>query len=106
MTISNTLDSIEIICSTQKRKRWTALEKRIIVQETYLPGAAFGNDEISEYQKYSIDYRICIGPQQGKKVFTLQTLPPSEDESHGVLVGRVGGFSLHAGVFSQSKSAR
>jgi hypothetical protein len=28
----------------------------------------------------------------------LQTLPPSEDESHGVLVGRVGGFSLHAGV--------
>jgi transposase len=39
MTISNTLDSIEIISSTQKRKRWTALEKRIIVQETYLPGA-------------------------------------------------------------------
>jgi transposase len=39
MTISNTSDSIEIICSTQKRKRWTAIEKRLIVQETYLPGA-------------------------------------------------------------------
>jgi transposase len=39
MTISNTLESVEIICSTQKRKRWTALEKHIIVQETYHPGA-------------------------------------------------------------------
>jgi hypothetical protein len=75
-------------------------------EKSYLSASALGNDEISEHQKYSIDYRICIGPQQGKKVFTLQTLPPSEDESHGVLVGRVGGFSLHAGVFSQSKSAR
>jgi hypothetical protein len=67
-------------------------------ENSYISASALGNDEISEYQKYSIDYRICIGPQQVKKGFTLQTLPPSEDESHDVLVGRVGGFSLHAGV--------
>jgi hypothetical protein len=24
---------------------------------------------------YSITYRIAVGPQQGRKVFTLQTLP-------------------------------
>lgn len=39
MTISNTVEPIEIICSTQKRRRWSALEKHTIVQETYLPGA-------------------------------------------------------------------
>jgi len=39
MTISNTLEAIEIIRSTQRRKRWAAIEKHKIVQETYLPGA-------------------------------------------------------------------
>ncbi len=27
-------------------------------------------------QQHSITYRIAVGPQQGRKVFTLQTLPP------------------------------
>jgi transposase len=38
MTISTTLESIEIISSTHKRKRWTAFEKHQIVQETYQQG--------------------------------------------------------------------
>lgn len=38
MTISKTAEPVEIICSTNKRKRWTAYEKQQIVQETYLPG--------------------------------------------------------------------
>ena len=39
MTISNASEAIEIIRSTERRKRWTAIEKQIIVQETYQPGA-------------------------------------------------------------------
>lgn len=39
MTISNTIESVEIIHNTQRRKRWAAIEKHTIVQETYQPGA-------------------------------------------------------------------
>ncbi len=47
----------------------------------------------------SIAYRIAVGPQQGRKVFTLQTLPDCRaDNPHAHTVGKVAGFSLHAGV--------
>lgn len=47
----------------------------------------------------SITYRIAVGPQQGRKVFTLQTLPDYESlNSRAPQVGEVAGFSLHAGV--------
>ena len=31
----------------------------------------------------AVTYRIAVGPQQGRKVFTLQTLPPDEDSLGG-----------------------
>ena len=46
----------------------------------------------------SITYRIAMGPQQGRKVFTLQTLPDCGDDQLASKVGKVAGFSLHAGV--------
>ncbi len=45
----------------------------------------------------SIAYRIAVGRQQGRKVFTLQTLPAC-DEPFDDGVGKVAGSSLHAGV--------
>lgn len=39
MTISKTLEPVEIIHSTNRRKRWAPIEKQNIVQETYQPGA-------------------------------------------------------------------
>ncbi len=51
----------------------------------------------------SITYRIAVGPQQGRKVFTLQTLPdcrPDKPLAH--TVGKVAGFSLHAGVATRA----
>ena len=36
MTI--TKDNVHVITSVQRRRRWTAEEKRTIVQETFLPG--------------------------------------------------------------------
>ncbi len=51
----------------------------------------------------SITYRIAIGPQQGRKVFTLQTLPDCGDDPLASTVGKVAGFSLHAGVAAQTR---
>ena len=39
----------------------------------------------------SITYRIAVGPNQGRKVFTLQTLP-AWDDSFGDEVGKVAGL--------------
>jgi hypothetical protein len=33
------------------------------------------NNEMIEHQSHSITYRIAVGPQKGKKIFSLQTLP-------------------------------
>lgn len=38
MTITNTIETHEIIHSTYKKRRWSPYEKHQIVQETYLPG--------------------------------------------------------------------
>lgn len=39
MTISNTIESVEIFHNTKRRRRWAAIEKHRIVQETYQSGA-------------------------------------------------------------------
>lgn len=50
----------------------------------------------------SITYRIAMGPQQGRKVFTLQTLPDCSDDPLAHRAGNVAGFSLHAGVTARA----
>jgi hypothetical protein len=49
----------------------------------------------------SISYRIAVGSQQGRKVFTLQTLPAVEVDDRYAQVAKDAGFSLHAGVAAQ-----
>jgi len=52
---------------------------------------------------HSITYRIAVGPQQGRKVFTLQALPDCGSENpFASTVGEVAGFTLHAGVATNS----
>ena len=47
----------------------------------------------------SITSRIAVGPQVGRQVFTLQTLPAIDpDHDFTDTPGEVAGFSLHAGV--------
>ncbi len=57
---------------------------------------------------HSITYRIALGPHQGRKAFTLQTVPAvaavaavaaADDNS---AVAKAVGFSLHAGVASEA----
>lgn len=50
-------------------------------------------------QGHSITYRIALGPNAGRKAFTLQTVPgvaSAEDDAGGA--AKAAGFSLHAGV--------
>ncbi len=47
----------------------------------------------------SITYRIAIGPHQGRKAFSLQTLPQQGClEESSARVAKASDFSLHAGV--------
>ena len=44
-----------------------------------------------------------MGPQRGRKVFTLQTIPLKPDLSTGSeRVAKLAGFSLHAGVAAKA----
>lgn len=68
-------------------------------ENSYLTQAALAKDEIGEHRAQSIQYRIAMGPQKGRKVFALQTILPrlsvmDEDEN----VAKLSSFSLHAGV--------
>ena len=42
-----------------------------------------------------------MGAQQGQKVFTLQTLPASNDGEYGQVANTIR-FSLHAGFFANA----
>lgn len=64
---------------------------------------AVDEDPMNQLLGHSITYRIAVGPQAGRKVFRLQTLPTCEPEDQcGDTVGRVAGFSLHAGVAARA----
>jgi len=57
------------------------------------------NDPMHQLHGASVTYRIALGPRQGRKVFTLQTIPAIDPE---LWVGKVDGFSLHAGVAAKA----
>ena len=63
------------------------------VENSYLAGEAVEAGPMDQLLGSSITYRIAVGPQQGRKVFTLQTLPAC-DEPFDDGVGKVAGFSL------------
>ena len=72
-------------------------------ENSYLALEPDEDDAMVQLQGYSITYRIAVGPQQGRKVFTLQTLPPDEDNPCGSdRVAKEAGFSLHAGVSTEA----
>lgn len=70
-------------------------------ENSYLAGDAVDDDPMTPLLGHSIAYRIAVGPQAGRKVFTLQTLPTC-DEPFDDGVGKVAGFSLHAGVAAKA----
>ncbi len=72
-------------------------------ENSFLAGDAVDEDPMDQLLGHSITYRIAVGLQAGRKVFTLQTLPASDpEEPFGDAVGKVAGFSLHAGVAARA----
>jgi hypothetical protein len=70
-------------------------------ENSYLTGDGLEAGPMDQLIGHSITYRIAVGPQAGRKVFTLQTLPDS-GEPFDDPVGQVSGFSLHAGVAAKA----
>ena len=53
------------------------------------------------FNGYSKGIGLTVGPETGKKVFVLRTLPAKDENNYGQLA-QIAGFSLHAGVFADS----
>ena len=76
-------------------------------QNSFLTKAALGEGPMDQLAGHSITYRIALGPQAGRKVFTLQTLPACDPGNRlGDSLGKVAGFSLHAGVAVKAHERR
>ncbi len=71
-------------------------------ENSYLASDAVTGGPMDQLLGHSITYRIAVGPQAGRKVFTLQTLPACETDDDVDSVGKVSGFSLHAGVAARA----
>jgi len=72
-------------------------------ENTYLTAEGLDADNeapLNHLLGSSVTYHIAVGPQQGCKAFTLQTLPYCEAEN--LFVGTVAGLSLHAGVAARA----
>ncbi len=70
-------------------------------ENSWLVGEDIDDDPMSSVLGHSITYRIAVGPNAGRKVMTLQTLP-ADDPAFGEEAGKVSGFSLHAGVAARA----
>lgn len=78
-------------------------------ENSCLVGNAVDDDPMARRLGHSITYRIAVGPQAGRKVFTLQTLPACDPEDQfGDTLGKVkvAGFSLHAGMAARADEQR
>jgi hypothetical protein len=72
-------------------------------ENTYPAGEVVDEDPMAALRGHSITYRIAVGPQAGRKVLILQTLPAGDPEDAVAdSAGKVGGFSLHAGVAARA----
>lgn len=74
------------------------------IENDYLSLDGLEEDPMLQIYGYSITYRIATGSQQGRKVFTLQTIAPKIDQGvESDRVANVAGFNLHAGVMSDAQ---
>jgi len=106
-----TAKELNTLIATISRRAARHLERQgLLVQDdenSYLTLDLKDDDAMNQLQGHSITYRIAVGPQQGRKVFTLQTTPSWEDYDYGSSqVGKAAGFSLHAGVATKTRERK
>ncbi|MFT5451770.1 MAG: hypothetical protein ACI9N9_001256 [Enterobacterales bacterium] len=83
------------------------LERRGLLErdeeDSHLTLDCLDDEPMQQLHGHAITYRIALGAQQGRKVFTLQAIPASNAESSfSTRVANLAGFSLHAGVANES----
>jgi hypothetical protein len=103
-----TNDELTQLTHTIARRIARFLERQGLLERdaenSYLASDGADEDPMNQLLGHSITYRIAVGPSQGRKVFTLQTLPVRDPyESATSMVGKVAGFSLHAGVAAKAQ---
>ena len=91
------------LAQTIARRVGRSLERKGLLERdaetSYLTLEGADDDPMDQLLGHSVTYRIAMGPQRGRKVFTLQTLPACDSEEPiGGRVGQLAGFSLHGGV--------
>lgn len=107
VSISTLPDELTQLTHTLARRIGRFLERQGLLErdteQGYLTSDAVAAGPMDQLLGHSITYRIAVGPQQGRKVFTLQTLPARDpDEPFTNAVGKVAGFPLHAGVAAKA----
>jgi len=85
------------VCRHLARQGWLEGED----ESAFLSDRAGCDNGLDALRMSSITYRIATGAQAGRKVATLQTIPADTDAPEGD-AGKVGGFSLHAGVAAEA----
>ena len=85
------------MCRHLSRRGWLEGED----ESVFLSDSAAGDDGMDGLRMSSMTYRIATGRDAGRKVVTLQTLPGDAGSLEGD-AGKVGGFSLHAGVAAEA----
>ncbi len=103
-----TNDELTQLTHTIARRIARFLERQGLLERdaenSYLASDGADEDPMNQLLGHSITYRIAVGPQKGRKVFTLRTLPERDPyESFTSTVGKVSGFSLHAGVAAKAQ---
>ncbi len=71
------------------------------IDNTFLNLSIDDEDSLLQLQASSVNYRIAVGKDAGKKIFSLQTLSAKDHDNYGQLA-KIAGFSLHAGVFADT----
>ena len=93
-----TVKELGVVVNRISRRVVKFLERRGFLerddQSRYLRLETSRDEAIQQLYGHSITYRIAIGPQQGRKVLTLQSLPLIEEPGAGSnRVAKVAGFS-------------
>jgi len=89
------------VCRHLVRKRWLESED----ESAFLSDRAGCDDGLDALRMSSIAYCIATGTHAGRKVASLQTTPADHGSTEGD-VGKVGGFSLHAGVAAEAHESQ
>jgi len=89
------------VCRHLARQGWLEGED----ESAFLSDRAGCDDGLDALRMNSITYRIATGKHAGRKVTTLQTIPADNGPLEGD-AGKVGGFSLRAGVAAEAHESQ